>query len=799
MYFLCIILKAKKMRKFILSTLIMTAMAYGLVAQQPVSGALVNTSGNGVDAVAVILNTADSVYVDAQVTDSCGRFSFPSVADGAYCLFFQHIAFEQTQKPFSVTGAPVDLGRLPLTEKAVRVAEVEVKGERPLVVLREGRLTYDMPVLTAGKPITTAFEALKEVPGILSNGDQLSLVGAKGLNILINGQVTGMTYEQLVMVLKSLPVSRVKNVQVLYSAPPQYNIRGAMLNVEIGEEVSATNVLQGEVAAEYNQRHYAGESLRGNVLYTTPRLTADILYSVGTGKNYRKEDMVARHEVGDRVTEIQEHNYGNGRRTSHLMRAGLTYLFDNKDKLTAAYTLNIEDGRSDRYANLLLDNEPLQSSNLTDSYSAFHNLKAEYKSHADLVAGIDYTHYKDPSNQHFTGTQPDNQPVLEYRTHSRQSIDRAVLYANKTHSFADRWTLNYGANLTYSASHNKYLYYAKAPDDFIYAPDNSSLYRQKEYTANGFAGFTWTINDKFSAQGALALEYYRSTHRAGGRTETLWNECALFPTLELTYMLSPLHIFQASLASDKAYPSYWDMSLVTWQLNSYSSIQGNPLLKPSRSYQATLNYIFRQKYVLVGYFLQQPNYISQLPYRSTQELKTIFSTVNMDYLQQYGLSLIIPFRAGEVLDSRLTLNGFRMREKDKDFYDVPYDRSCYSFDVVLNNTIRLCRRPNLSMELSGYYTHPRIQGVYDLGHTYDLTAGLKWTFAREKAILTLRFDDILDSHTPDLKVNYANQYSRMDIFGDTRRFTVSFVYKFGGFKEEKKATVDKARFGRSGM
>lgn len=787
------------MRKFILSTLILMALAYGLVAQQQVSGTLVNASGNGVDAVAVILNTADSVYVDAQVTDSCGRFSFSSVADGAYCLFFQHIAFKQTQKTFHVTGVPVELGRLSLTEKSVGIAEIEVKGERPLVVLREGRLTYDMPVLTAGKPITTAFDALKEVPGILSNGDQLSLVGARGLNILINGQVTGMTYEQLVMVLKSLPVSRVKNVQVLYSAPPQYNIRGAMLNVEIGEEVSATNILQGEVAAEYNQRHYAGESLRGNVLYTTPRLTADVLYSVGTGKNYKKEDIIARHKVGDQETEIQEHNYGDARRTSHLMRTGLTYQFDNKDKLTAAYTLNVEESRSERYANILMGDIPLQSTNLTNSHNAFHNLKAEYKSHTDLVAGIDYTHYKDPSNQHFTGSQPDNRLTQEYRTHSRQSIDRAVLYANKTHSFASHWTLNYGANFTYSVSHNKHLYYLKAANDFMYAPDKSSLYRQKEYTMNGFAGFTWTINDKFSAQGALALEYYRSTHRAGGRTEILWNEYTLFPTLELTYMLSPLHIFQASLASDKAYPSYWDMSPVTWQLNSYSSIQGNPLLKPSRSYQATLNYILRQKYVLVGYFIRQPNYISQLPYRSTEELKSIFSTVNMDYQQQYGLSLIVPFRAGEILDSRLTLNGFRMHEKDKDFYDVPYDRSCYSFDVVLNNTIRLSHRPNLSMELSGYYTHPRIQGVYDLGHTYDLTAGLKWVFAREKALLTLRCEDILNSHTPALDVNYANQYSRMNIFGDTRRFTVSFVYKFGGFKEEKKTTIDKTRFGRSGI
>lgn len=787
------------MRKLIVLALIMQAFTFGAAAQQAVSGTVVNAAGSGIDAVAVVLNTADSAYVDAQVTDSTGLFRFPSVPAGAYVLLFQHVAYKMSERPLKVDASPVELGTLPLTEKTFGMGEVEVKAERPLVVLHEGRLTYNVPVLTAGKAITTAFDALKEVPGVMSDGDRLSLVGARGLNILINGQVTGMTYDQLVMVLKSLPASRVQNVEVVYSAPPQYNIRGAMLNVQIGEETTPVNALQGEVTAEYVQRHYAGENVRGNLLYTSPHLTADFLYNFSSGKNYKNEDITSWHTLDGKVTEITEHNTGNARRNAHLMRTGLTYLFDNKDKLTASYTLSIDDNDADRFAHVRIGEEPFESSNLTDGHNAFHNVKAEYKSHADLVAGLDYTHYKDPTNQHYTGIRAAGLPDEEYRTHSRQRIDKVVAYANKTHSFAGRWTLNYGTNLSYSTSQNEYLYYKKTASGFDYTPDNSSFYNQKEYTANGFAGFTCTVNDKFSAEAALALEYYRSTHEAGGRTETVWNECALFPTVNLTYMFAPSHILQASLASDKSYPSYWDMNPVTWQLNSYSCIEGNPALKPSRSYEATLNYIFRQKYVLVAYFMQSPNYIAQLAYQSADELKTVFRTVNMDYLQQYGLSLILPFRIGEVLDSRLTLNGFRMREKDRNFYDVPYDRSRYSFQTVLNNTFTLSRKPDLRLELSGYYTHPAIQGIYDLGRTYDLTSGLKWTFAREKAILMVRCEDILNSRTPDIEMNYANQHNRMKVFGDTRRFTVSFVYKFGGFKEENKETVDKARFGRNGI
>ena len=40
-----------------------------------------------------------------------------------------------------------------------------------------------------------------------------------------------MSYEQLINLLKNTPASRVEKAEVMYSAPPQYHVRGAAINL----------------------------------------------------------------------------------------------------------------------------------------------------------------------------------------------------------------------------------------------------------------------------------------------------------------------------------------------------------------------------------------------------------------------------------------------------------------------------------------------------------------------------------------------------------------------------------------
>ena len=159
---------------------------------------------------------------------------------------------------------------------------------------------------------------------------------------------------------------------------------------------------------------------------------------------------------------------------------------------------------------------------------------------------------------------------------------------------------------------------------------------QKEYIADIFAEVSKSFGERFSATVGLKGEYFKSDYASSRENMNLWNEGALFPTVSLSYTFSPRHILQFDISSDKTYPGYWQVSPQVTPLNSYSEVAGNPLLKPYRTYEGQMVYIFRQKYMLVAFCEYTPDYFAQLPYQSDTELTTVFRFENMDYSLEAG-------------------------------------------------------------------------------------------------------------------------------------------------------------------
>ena len=67
----------------------------------------------------------------------------------------------------------------------------------------------------------------------------------------------------------------------MYSAPPQYHVRGAVINLVLNNGISETPKLQGQVNALYNQGHYANYQSGATLVYNTPKYSTDLMYSFG--------------------------------------------------------------------------------------------------------------------------------------------------------------------------------------------------------------------------------------------------------------------------------------------------------------------------------------------------------------------------------------------------------------------------------------------------------------------------------------------------------------------------------------
>lgn len=758
------------MKTQLLYLLLMT-MTIGVYAQK-INGKVVSRDKSPVENATVIMQTPDSTYVNSACTDSLGIFSLTSDLP-AYRLIVQHLLYETEEH----TYANRDNLIIQLAEKNNTIREVIVKGERPIVKLVGGKISYDMPRLLEGKVVSSAYESLLQLPGVREQNESLVLAGATGITILINGQMTSMPVANLMAALRMLPYDQVQSAEIMYSTPPQYHIRGAAINIVL-KEGNTTEGLQGQVNTAYTQKYYANYTAGTFLLFSTSKFTTDFNYSYDRAHSKSGLDLYSHHLYNGTVHEIEQFNRGNSKADQHNIRLAMDYKLSDKDKINLAYTsqmttgVNKNETSNGTYSisnNHKEEKQPIQ----------MHNLLLNYSSGFGMKTGIEYTCYKDHTFQHFIESSQGKEN--DFIADSRQNINRYRLYADQSHSIKT-WTLNYGAQYIYAVDRSSQIYHAQKGEDMTASGMDSKL---KEYTGNLYVGFEKTVGDKLSLTGSLTGEYYKLG---------AFDEWTLFPAFEATYSVSPSQMIQLSISSDKVYPDYWELHGSIGYLNGYSELHGNPQLKPYREYSGQLNYILKSKYILTAYYNFLNDYSAQLPYQSPDRLALIYQSLNFDYKQTIGLNLILPFNIGRILESRLTLNGFYDKVKGSHFHDISFDNDNFVFYSRLDNTIHISSKPNIKIEIAGAYITKNIQGPADLSSLWNVDAGIKWSFWQDTAELRIKGTDLFNSWTPDMTIKYNTQNLRMNIVPDSRAVSVSLTLKLGDFKPSEKK-IEASRFG----
>lgn len=672
----------------------------------------------------------------------------------------------------------------------VKLTDVVVKGQRPVVKASAGKLQYNIPNLIKNKPVDNAFDVLREVPGLTLQGDAISIIGAQSTNIIINNRLSSLTLDQVINLLKSTSANKVKKVEVMYSTPPQYGVRGASVNIIMGNDKLQKDVLKGEVSLKASQAYYFTPSGRLSLGYAKDKFSTDFSYAGDYDNSRHEENMGAFQTVNNNTYTIEQRNRAKAITPSHNVRGVLEYEMADSSQLTFSYTGSFDNTNSKRSAETkFVGLNTILTNNHITGPSSLNSFRFDFVGKKGLTFGGDYVIYSDDLDQALLNLNT-NQNEESITSSSTQKVQRVNVYANMTHKLANDWELNYGLNGLISKTSNKSI----AKIDNVFDKDASFEQIQNEQNAGGFIGFTKSFGEKLSLQASLSLQYYKATTDSLKQLNVLWERLDLFPTMSLEYNPNENNTFQLSFSSDKSYPSYMQTSPSLIYLNAYSVTQGNPALKPSRSYSTSLNYVFLRKYVMVAFANHESGSIQQMPYQSINLLRMNFNTINMDYRDMYGISVVIPFKIGSLVDSKITTTGTVLHDKGK-LIDIEFNRKKVFGSVDLDNTIFLTKKKDLFCTVSGNYNTSAIQGIYTIDPTFDVSSSLVWKFADGKARLILKAEDIFNGQSPYTHTNIKEQRSNMSVFYDSRLISLSFKYNFSGYKKKEVEDVDTSRFG----
>jgi hypothetical protein len=672
----------------------------------------------------------------------------------------------------------------------LKLPDVFVKAQRPILKVVGGKLQYNIPNLIKYKPVDNAFDVLKELPGISMTGDQVAIIGTTKTNILINNRLSSMTLDQVISMLKSTSAGKVKKIEVMYSTPPQYGVRGAAINIIMEDDKTLKDVLKGEVALTGKQAYYFSPSGRVNLSYTSGRFSTDFSYSLEHDNSRRKEYMQAFPTFENQPYTVDQANKGKTVINTHNVRGVLEYETAAKSHLTFTYTGSFDQVNSNRTSLTSFVNvDTVSTNNHITGPTSLHSFRLDYITAKGLSFGGDYVLYNDRTNQEFLNSST-LQTQQAINSNSSQHVQRGNVYVNMTSHLAHEWELNYGITGSVSKTDNKSF---TNIDNLL---DNTATFdqTQKEQSTGTFMGFTKQLSEKLSLQASLSLQYYKATVDSLQHHRTLWSRLDLFPNMTLSYNRNENNTFQLSFSSDKVYPTYWQTSPSHDYINAYSYAQGNPNLLPERTYSTNLNYIVHKKYVLSAFFNHESGNIEQMPYQNKTSLSMIYTTINMDYRNMPGLSADIPFKVSNLLESKLTTTGILFHDKGT-LFDIQFNRKKLFGYAALDNTIFLTKKKDWFLSIDGYYQTAAIQGIYSTDPTANLNTALIWKFAGDKARLTLKAEDMLNSRAQKTHIHIGEQQNNMTLFYDSRLISLTFKYSFSGYKKKEVEGVDTSRFG----
>lgn len=662
-------------------------------------------------------------------------------------------AFCQSVVPDSITAKDLE--------------EVVVKGEKPQVSAQDGAMVVDLPAIVKDKPVTNILEALGYLPGVVSENGIINLNGTSGVTIILNGELTNMPVENLYQLLYSTPVDRLKNVEIMYSAPAKYHVTGAVINIVL-KTPRPIDGLMGQMQLGYNQAYYASYTAGLAATYAARNWTFDVNWSMSKEKNRFRQETYSNHLVGGKRTMIEDDMRQISSGLSNLLYASATYktlkVTYNGQFKTAAHNRSLSYGTFGTYANRYSFITPPN----------YNNIAVRYEMPGGFTAGGDFSAYREERIQNLAKSG-----AVIINAINRQAIRRYHAYIDKEHQLG-KWQLNYGVEYKHSTDRSRQKYIMPESDGF----DNVL----KEDVADAYVGTQASLDCGLSFSASAKVEYFHNDSRH------TWN---FVPQLGATYYRTPKSIFQLNFTSQRIYSQYWALHEGTSYINDYSTIRGNPEVQPYMNYSGQFSYILKQKYVATLYLLYADKYSVQLPYQKPDELKLLFQTINFDFSRTVGVQFNVPFSISNIWNATAVANIMNNRAKSSRFHDISFDNRRFSFYGSLNNTIKFTPDCPVSLSVDFAYITGQIQGLGRFNSFWKMDAGAKLRFGKKRCCeLDLKFTDIFNTWNPQLTIDTSGQDYRMIVHNMTQNMNLTFVWRFNGFKP-KQNSVDTSRFGQA--
>lgn len=219
------------MSKYLLS-IVLIFSAFAVSAQTTILGRVVDgdkQTGVGYATVALL---RDTVIVSAVAARSDGEFSLDTKEQGDMVLEVSSVGYGTVKRSVKVSGKRVNVGDIAIRE-GVAVDAVAVTIQKPIVIADAEKLTYsveDDPEAST----STLEDVIRKVPQLSLDAEGKVLMnGQSDYKVLVNGHPSSSMSRNFADIIKSMPASSIKRIEVVTNPSMKYDAEGVggVLNI----------------------------------------------------------------------------------------------------------------------------------------------------------------------------------------------------------------------------------------------------------------------------------------------------------------------------------------------------------------------------------------------------------------------------------------------------------------------------------------------------------------------------------------------------------------------------------------
>ncbi|MEM1260122.1 MAG: outer membrane beta-barrel family protein [Bacteroidota bacterium] len=763
-----------------------------------ISGKVINTSNEVIPfANILLLNSADSTFVQGTSADENGLFSLKEVEPELYLLQASYVGRGSTPLALDIQG-DVKLGALIIPLETESLDEVVVTAKRPILKRLADRLVFQVENTVVSQSNT--WDILRNTPGLIVMQDQLQVRG-RVANVYLNGRRIQLAPDEAKDFLESLSGTIIQSVEMYTNPPANFDAEeGAVINIITNKNVAPG--YKGSIEGTFTQAIFPKYNMGTSHYFKSDKANFFVNYNYNDKKNNLQVEKGINFIDNDQVFSRWLTNDDQARNErSHGLNLTLDYDFNDYHVLNLTSNVLLtpnQDWRRELFADIRNSQSQLDSTfttrntgqederNLAFDLSYVHKLK---KPGARLSFNGHYTNYNDQYTQeiqsNYFGANGNFLREFGFTTDADQNIQiftGQVDYQTPVGSAS----LETGAKISRvdSESEIDFTDFLGNDDTFEATQADNFLYDETVYAA--YASFVknwekWSM--KLGLRGELTDAEGTSLTLNETNTQDFFEP---FPTLYVLYSPNEKHSFSFDYGRNVQRPRYNDLNPFRYFFNENDFQEGNPRLQPNFTNNFNINYTLNSELFIDLYYRDNGNYISQLVFQDNDLLTLRELKQNVLDSNSYGLDLTL---SKSIIAPWFLYAYGSVFHEDETFLAVEsgnleFTNSIDGLYFFLANYLTLSGDGSFTGELTFSHMNTNIAGSYVFSSQTNLTIGLRKSLWQGRAIFSVIAEDLLGKANPTYTSDYLNQDNFFFSQPETQFIRFGFTYNFGNFKLE---------------